>query len=348
VTVTERPRSDGGSTGRRVGFTLGRRTPPRLTEVGPAEEVDLRRHPGATLVGVVAVVVLAALVVLGLRATFARSSSDATAPRVVLPVLAGLPAEEAQRRLEELGVEVSVDFTANSTVPAGQVFSQSPRSGAKVEVGSEVVLRVSDGPAGVVVPEVGRVPAAVATALLGRLGLTTERVDVADDTVPAGEVLGTVPVAGSPAPSSGVVVLRVSSGSAPRTVPDVVGQEVGPGMSAVGRAGLGLGDVDEEVRSGVEPGVILRVDPPPGTQLPPLTPVDVLVSGRGGSATAPSLVGLSQATAEQVADGVVSLRVRTRRLPPGDRLIGRVVEQSIPVGTRIDDGTTLEVVIGVE
>jgi len=346
VTVTERPPRPEPPTGRRPGFFLGRRPPVRLTEVGDPEEVDLARHPRATLVLVGAVVLLAALVVLGLRSTFERSSAEAEAPRVVLPVLSGLPAADAQGRLEELGVEVSLDFTPNATVPAGSVFGQTPRSGAKVEVGSEVVLQVSDGPAGVIVPEVGRVQTSVAAALFARLGLATDVVDVVDDVVPAGEVVGTVPAAGSPAPPDGVVELRVSSGPAPRTVPQVDGTEVGPGMSAIGRAGLGLGAIDEEVRTGVEPGVILRVDPPPGASVPPRTPVDVVVSGRGESATAPPLVGLSQPTAEQIADGVVALRVRTRRLQSGDRLIGRVLEQSIPPGTAIEPGTTLEVVVG--
>jgi beta-lactam-binding protein with PASTA domain len=47
-----------------------------------------------------------------------------------------------------------------------------------------------------------------------------------------------------------------------------------------------------------------------------------------------------------VADGVVTLRIRTQRLAPGDRLIGRVLEQSIPPGVAIDPGTTMEVVVG--
>ena len=87
MTVTERPPRPEPPTGRRPGFFLGRRPPVRLTEVGDPEEVDLARHPRATLVLVGAVVLLAALVVLGLRSTFERSSAEAEAPRVVLPVL---------------------------------------------------------------------------------------------------------------------------------------------------------------------------------------------------------------------------------------------------------------------
>ncbi len=346
MTVTDRPAPPAPEGARRSGFSFGRREPVRLTEVGRPEEVDLARHPRATLAVLGAVLLLAVVVVLGLRSTFERSSEDVEAPRVVLPVLSGLAVSDAQGRLEALGVQASVDFTPNAAVPAGSVFAQTPRSGAKVEVGSEVVLQVSDGPAGVIVPEVGRVQTAIAAALFARLGLAVDVVDVTDDVVPAGEVVGTVPAAGSPAPPSGVVELRVSSGPAPRTVPEVIGMEVGPGMSAIGRAGLGLGEVDEEVRDGVEPGVILRVQPSPGAAVPPRTPVDVVVSGRGESEVTPSLVGLSQATAEQVADGVVTLRVRTQRLSPGDRLVGRVLDQSIPPGVAIEPGTTLEVVVG--
>ena len=129
--------------------------------------------------------------------------------------------------------------------------------------------------------------------------------------------------------------------------PDVVGQPAGPGMSAIGRAGLGLGDVTEQVRDGVEPGVLLRVEPGAGAALPPGTPVDVVVSGRRDSASVPSLVGLTRRAAEEVAGDAVTLRIRTRELPAGDVLVGRVVDQSLPVGTPIEAGTPLELLVGV-
>jgi beta-lactam-binding protein with PASTA domain len=319
----------------------------RTTEVGPAEEVDLARHPWASVAVAGALLVLVALAVVGVRAVLAANAPPPDTPRVVLPSLAALPVAEAQRQLDELGVEAAIEFTPNSLVPVGVVFGQVPRAGAKVESGSEVVVVVSDGPAGQVVPEVVGVQAPVAVGLLGRLGFRVEQQDVPDDVVRPGEVVASVPAAGSPVPDDGAIVLRVSSGPAPRVVPDVVGAPVGPGMSAIGRAGLGLGEVSERARSDVEPGTILGVDPDPGSNVPPGTPVDVVVSGPPDSATVPSLVGLTRRAAEEVAGDVVTLRIRTQALPAGDVLVGRVVDQSLPVGTPVAPGTPLELVVGV-
>ncbi|MBM3662260.1 MAG: PASTA domain-containing protein [Actinobacteria bacterium] len=321
-------------------------TAPRITEVGPPEELDLARHPWAAVVGVVALLLLVVVTLVGLRAVIRTNAPPPETPRVVLPSITSMPVEQAQRQLDALGVEAAIEFTPNSIVPPGVVFSQTPRAGAKVESGSEVVLSVSDGPAGPIIPEVAGVQVPIAQALLGRLGLVSATQEIPNDLVRPGEVISSVPAAGSPAPTDQPILLRVSSGPPRRTVPGVVGESVGPGMAAIGRAGLGLGEVEEEARSDVQPGIILRVDPAPGSQVASRTPVSVVISEQAPSSTVPSLVGLTQATAEEVAGDAVVLRFRTKRLPAGDVLIGRVVEQSLPVGTPIAVGTPLELVVG--
>ena len=321
--------------------------PFRVTEVGEPEVVDLDRHPRAAMATALALLVLAAVLVLGLRSSWARAQGVPAPDRVVLPSVDGRSAVDAQRDLESLGVLVSVEFTPNDVVPAGTAFRQSPRAGAKVEPGSEVTVQVSDGPAGAIVPSVSGVQAPVAESLLTSLGLTPERRGVPSDLIRPGEVVGTRPAAGARAPASGVVVLEVSDGPAPRVVPEIVGEPVGPGLSSLGRAGLGLGEVTTVVRNGVEPGLVLEVSPGPGTELGPMTPVDVVVSGSADPVTAPPLVGLLRASAEQVAGDRFPLRVRERVLAANDPLVGRVIEQSVPVGTPVAPGTQLEILIGV-
>lgn len=321
--------------------------PFRVTEVGEPEVVDLDRHPRASLLTAVVVLVLAAVVVLGLRSSWTRAQGVPAPDRIVLPGVDGRSAADAQRELEALGVQVSVEFTPNDVVPAGTAFRQTPRAGAKVEPGSEVTVQVSDGPAGAIVPSVSGVQAPVAESLLMSLGLTPERRGVSSDVIRPGEVVATRPAAGARAPSSGVVVLEVSDGPAPRVVPEIVGSPVGPGLSSLGRAGLGLGDVTTVVRDGVEPGLVLEVSPAPGTELGPMRPVDVVVSGTPDPVTAPPMVGLLRASAEQVAGDRFPLRVRERTVAPNDPLAGRVIEQSVPVGTPAPPGTAIEIVVGV-
>jgi transcriptional regulator with XRE-family HTH domain len=49
--------------------------------------------------------------------------------------------------IEELGLELAVVETHNSSMPAGRVFEQAPAAGAEIESGDVVTLVVSKGPA---------------------------------------------------------------------------------------------------------------------------------------------------------------------------------------------------------
>ncbi len=319
----------------------------RVTLTGAPEEVDLEPHGAATAVGLAALVLLFVLVTAGLASARSDSASGPGAPRVEVPSVAGRSVEEAQRSLEALGLLVALDYRPNEVVPAGSVFGQRPVAGAFLEVGTEVTLEVSDGPGGIVVPSVGGVQGPVAAALLQALGLAPRLEPVPDDLVRPGEVIATRPAAGGRAGAGSEVVVFTSAGPAPRTVPAIVGGPAGPGLSQLGRAGLGLGKVTSEFREGVEAGIVLAADPPPGTQLPPRTPVAVTVSAAVPTLTAPSLVGLLQSTAEKVVPSELPLSVRTRLLAADDGRAGRVLEQSLPAGTPVVPGTPIQVVVGV-
>ncbi|MFZ4517449.1 MAG: PASTA domain-containing protein [Microthrixaceae bacterium] len=319
----------------------------RVTLVGAPEEVDLEPHGTATAVGLVALVLLFLLVTAGLASARDGAVSNPSAPRVEVPSVAGRTVEEAQRSLESLGLLVALDYRPNEVVPAGVVFGQRPVAGAFLEAGTEVTLEVSDGPGGIVVPAVTGVQGPVAAALLQALGLAPRLEPVPDDVVRPGEVIGTRPAAGGRAGAGSEVVVLTSAGPAPRTVPPIVGGPQGPGLSQLARAGLGLGPVTSEYRPGVESGVVLATDPPPGTPLPPRTPVAVTVSAPAPTLTAPSLVGLLQATAERVVPSELPLSARGRQLAPDDTRAGRVLEQSVPAGTPVAPGTPIQVVVGV-
>jgi serine/threonine-protein kinase len=294
----------------------------------------------------VAVVVLFLFASVGLRVVFTESERSVDIPRVVVSDVESRTVEEAQATLDREGLLVEVKFSPNEVVPAGVVFDQVPVAGAKVEVGSEVTLVVSDGPAGVTVPDVRGSQGTVAASLLQALGLAAVVQPVFDDVVRPGEVVATSPAAGNRARPGETVTVLVSQGPQPRVVPPIVGKEEAPAMAELGRAGLGLGTVTRQFREGVAPGVVLSTDPPAGTQLALRTPVAVVISGPAAELEVPTLVGLLQSSVRGVVPAELPVQVRTRTLAAGDDRVGRVVEQSVPPGTVVAAGTPVEVVIG--
>lgn len=321
--------------------------PEPVTAVGGPEPVDLADgHPNATVIGIVAVVVLFLFTSVGLRSVFTDGERSVEIPRVVVSDVEGRSIEEAQAALDREGLLVEVEYAPNEVIPAGVVFDQRPVAGAKVEVGAEVTLVVSDGPAGVTVPDVRGAQGSVAASLLQALGLAATVQPVYDDGVRPGEVVATTPAAGTRARPGEVVTVLVSQGPEPRIVPDLVGREEAPALAELGRAGLGLGAITREFREGVAPGVVLGTDPAAGTALPLRTPVAVVISGPAAELEVPTLVGLLQSSVRAAVPAELPVQVRTRTLAAGDDRVGRVVEQSMPPGTVVAAGTPVEVVIG--
>ena len=133
------------------------------------------------------------------------------------------------------------------------------------------------------VPRVLELPVADAREQLGKLGFRV-RVDGerSHPGIPQGAVIWQDPPPETVVPPNSTVLLVLSGGPAPVTVPDVVGLSLPYAQAIIEAAGLKLGRVDK-VGSGQEADVVLSVRPPPGNGRPPGSRVELLVStGQGG------------------------------------------------------------------
>jgi serine/threonine-protein kinase len=297
-------------------------------------------------VGVLALAVVVAIGVVGYGSLLAGDGPAADVEEVVLPRLAGRPLAQAQQEVERLGLLVDLRYEPNELVPPDVVVEHEPIAGARVEVGSQVVLVVSDGPAGLVVPDLAGVSAPEAVRTLSVLGLVGVPEEVFDERVPQNEVVGTVPASGSRAAPGSQVRVQVSRGPEPRVVPDVVGRPSAEAFAAIGRADLQVGAVTRRYQRDAEPGTVLSTRPAADASVPRDTPIAVVVAASEPVARVPDLVGLTRASAQQLAASLdVPLTVRTEELPPGDPRAGLVVRQS-PVANSPADGA-VTVVVGV-
>lgn len=325
-----------------------RRARPRVTETGPWERLDLRRHPVAVVVAMACLVAGFVAAMVGLGVAIEEGDRRVDIADVLVPDVAGLPEEEALREVDGLGLIMVVEEAPNELVEAGNVFDQEPIPGARVEVGSPVTVFVSTGPAGTIVPETSGQQRAEAETTLSRVGLTASVVSVNDEEVRPGEVIGSSPGAGRRAPPDGVVELRVSAGPAPRVVPEVGGRSGVEVLAELGRIDLVPGSVSFEVTGDAPDGAAISVDPPPGTEVPRYSEVDVVIAIPAEPGGMPSVTGLLESTARRALDeSGVDATFRRVRLPAGDSRSGRVVRQGVPAGTAVPAGLEVEVLVGV-
>ncbi len=71
--------------------------------------------------------------------------SNTTAEEVTIPRVIFLTKEEAVRRLEELGLKVTIEEKEDQWVQKGYVIDQDPAEGATLRIGSEITIEVSTG-----------------------------------------------------------------------------------------------------------------------------------------------------------------------------------------------------------
>ena len=259
--------------------------PPKLQRpVGPR-----RRWPAAVLAGVL---VVAAVV--GGTALW-EATRDVTRR---LPSLVGSSGERAGTLLTELGWVVEERFDRRDGSVEGEVLEMQPIGGTALSEDEPVVLVISLGPDRVTVPTglVGLTTDA-AGRLLEAAGLAVGAVTGGySEDVAVGLVLE-VPESAASLPLGTEVALVVSNGPAPRVVPmGLVGAPAGDVEASLLARRLAPRLVD--VYGLIEAGLVIAVQPAPGTALPVGTEVEVLVSLGPMERPVPAVAGLTVAGAD--------------------------------------------------
>lgn len=269
-------------------------------------------------------------------------------PRLEVPDLAGLDEAEARARLEALDFVVEEERIPNELVDEGLVIGQQPLARALIEQGSVVTVVVSDGDAGQRVPDVVGETAADATAVLQANGLAVELLATDSWRVDKGSVISTTPPAGERVELSGTVTALISTGPPPVSLPELVGTQIEETLVELGRLGLGVGRIREVYDPDVPERRVLETAPIAGTSMELGTAVELTVAGPPPTRTVPYLVGLTRASAAEVASATnVNISFTTVALPAGDARDGRVVDQGVPGGAEIRSGVIVEVTVGV-
>lgn len=182
-------------------------------------------------------------------------------PPVDLPGVARQPEAAATAALTAAGFYVTTEHRTDEDIVTGAVAEQRPPAG-RAAPGSEVHLVISDGPRPVPVPRVVGRTFDEANRILTARKLTAKRQDQFSDTVPAGQVISTAPIADAEAPRDSAVTVTVSRGPDLVTVEDYAGMTVEEAVAALEDAGLRVDVV------GYRPGRrVKHQDPPERTRL---------------------------------------------------------------------------------
>lgn len=218
-----------------------------------------------------------------------------------VPDLVGSDVAESRAVARQNGWKLDDDTVVRRDgTRSGEVVEQDPVAGGSLPEGETLNVTVSLGPTLVAVPEVAGRTLADATAAIEAVGLRVgQQTTALDEGVPAGSVVSAGPAPGQEAPAGDGTVPKgtelavvVSSGPAPRAVPDGLGgltiAEAKERLAAVQLKA----QVTEEWNETFPAGIVLSMATPPGTEVPRDTAIGLTVSRGPAPIPVPNVTGM--------------------------------------------------------
>jgi serine/threonine-protein kinase len=306
---------------------------------GHSQDGDSRRR--RWLIAGAAVVLIAAGVALALVL-------GSSGTRVSVPDVIGQTEQVASVRLRAVGLTPVPSQTVSATVPSGQVVSEAPPQGSRVESGTRVSIAVSSGPGSAALPSVEGSTAAQAASRLRAAGFKPSTRTQPSAEVAQGRVIGTDPSAGTELQVGSPVAVLVSSGPAQVRAPDVTGDSQSGAEAALTTVGLTVGTVAQQVSATETAGNVLSQSPSAGTSVRTGTKVNLTVAMTSNEVAVPKVVGQSetQAAAALGGAGFAAPSIRTVRTTEQSK-VGVVLKQSPTAGRLARKGSTVTLTVGI-
>src|SRR5437588_8660968 len=257
----------------------------------------------------------------------------------------GQPVHDAELLIKNAGLTPDSTTEEHDQVAAGNVVSQDPPVGNKLDKGGTVHLKVSAGKGQVKVPDVTGQSLDDAQSQLRDANLSYKVQQETSDSVAAGKVTRTDPPGGSQAQKGDEIKLYVSTGKEQVQVPDVSGQDPVDASNALGAKTLTVKKV-LQASDTVDEGKVIGTDPPAGTSVPKGSEVQLIVSSGKEQVRVPNVVGLSKsdATTELQNAGFTVVVREVTSLDPNNA--GRVIAQSPSADSKAAKGSVVTISVG--
>jgi eukaryotic-like serine/threonine-protein kinase len=251
------------------------------------------------------------------------------------PALTGL--SKAQATASAAGFHLVFDSRFDEKIPKDTVVAQRPGAAQRIVKGGTITLTLSLGPERYKVPDENGQPYDQAVADLKQRKLIPRRVDVFDDTMPAGNVLATEPAKDTVVAPGTEVVVKVSKGKAPISVPGVIGADLATAQQKL--QDLGLQVAVQQQQSDKPANQVISQDPPEGSGLQKGDRVILTVSSGPPLVTVPDVAnkGYSFDQANQILQQAGLVAVKVFEFPGG-----QVRNQAPAAGTQVPKGSQVQ------
>ncbi len=262
---------------------------------------------------------------------------------VTVPTLTG-SCDHAKVQLAAVGLKGECQDKESSPAKQGQVVSSDPSFGSSADKSSTVTVFIGAGPNTITVPDVhGKSLQDAQTILQGKgFQIDTTTIPVNSAKVNAGDVVGTIPKAGSQEPRGTVIQIQVATGNV--VVPDVKGLSCDDATAKLKQKTLVATCQDQP--SDQPQGQAFDSNPAAGTLAPQNSSVTVLVSSGPQQVTVPPVTNMDKNDAMKTlhdAGFKVEIQQAVECTDPG--LNNTVQSQDPGPGSQAAQGSTVTIVV---
>jgi serine/threonine-protein kinase len=259
-----------------------------------------------------------------------------------VPRLAGLTTEQAEARLEQLGVPFDTGTPEySSTVSSGRIIRTVPAAGVRIRTTKQVILIPSLGPELIAVPAVVGKARGDAERILQTAGFRVDIDRAFDDEVPQGRVISQSPEDVKLEKGS-VVKITISRGPELVLIPDVSGQKADEAAGTLQALGFQT-TTTEDFSTEFKKGEVIRTDPPAGDEIEKGSTVTLVISKGPKTFPMPNVIGMSAGAATAKLEGL-GLKVKEVQVPGsiGDTVVG----QKPTEGATVEQGQEVTIYVG--
>jgi serine/threonine-protein kinase len=213
---------------------------------------------------------------------------------VTVPSLTGEARQEAVDTAHRDGLQVTFGSAVyHETAAPGTVAQTDPPGGHRIRRGGTLTILLSKGPAPRTIPTVANLSRDDALAALSSSGLSVKLAQAHDESVAAGNAVRTDPAAGSTLSRGGSVTLYISTGPAPRTIPNLAGRSADDATTTLSGLRLRVAGRSVQPSDTIGAGLVVGTDPPAGSSVGRDSAVTLVVSAGPDLVPVPNVYGMS-------------------------------------------------------
>ena len=264
--------------------------------------------------------------------------------RIVVPSVVGGTYSDALSAFTPLGItNIAVVERFDEDINSGTIIESIPSGGGRIETGEKVTLVISKGAERYTITSlVGLTPEAAASSISKNPLTLGKNIEVFNDKIPKGFVIGSKPKVGSKVKRNSVVNLIVSKGVETFLIPSYVGLSGEQALNELTDAGFNV-ESSYSFSENILAGTVISQNPLGNSQAPKGSPITLIVSKGTEFVFVPNVFSLDEATSVRMLKDL-DLKVIVKRI--GAKAVKKTTNISPKVGSKVKRGSVITITVG--